>query len=469
MVPSVQPVPAPAAPAGKAARAAAWESSFTSLLVFHHQHGHFQVPLDAEHRALHFWTVHQRSHLKAGAMPPGRRKRLQAAGFPGEPISILRRTGDRIWDRHLAALMAFHRAHGHFLVRPETGKPGSLWEWSNAQRRKHNAGTLHPDRKRCLDAFGFPWSARNERWEARFAELAVKQKLFGHCRFPADGVLNPALARWMENQRLRRKNGALNPEYINRLDRLGFVWELPHSPVSQDGRWQARFDEFVAYRERFGHCLVPAFWRENQALANWVNTQRRRRKAGSLTPERLDRLEALGFCWDASPEPDASWNTHFDELAAYRKQSGHCLVPAAWPENPALAGWVRLQRSCRKKGKLSPERLDRLGRLGFVWNASTRPESEWDAKYAGLVAFRQRFGHCYVPHLWAERPALGVWVQTQREKRAAGTLPPEHLARLDEIHFLWTGGWEALGAGWRQKQKDVMGQFYREPHPPSVP
>jgi hypothetical protein len=81
--------------------------------------------------------------------------------------------------------------------------------------------------------------------------------------------------------------------------------------------------------------------------------------------------------------------------------------------------------------------------------------------------FHKRFGHCFVPHPWPEQPALGVWVQAQRKERQTGTLSADRIARLDEIHFIWTGGWEVLGEDWRQKQKAVMGRFYHDPETPS--
>jgi hypothetical protein len=109
-----------------------------------------------------------------------------------------------------------------------------------------------------------------------------------------------------------------------------------------------------------------------------------------------------------------------------------------------------------------PEPLPALEPIGD----EGKPADPWHDKFDDLVAFHKRFGHCYVPHPWPEQPGLGIWVQTQRQERQAGTISAEHIARLDEIHFFWTGGWEVLGEDWRQKQKEVMGRFYRDPEIP---
>lgn len=261
MVPSDQPVPAQAPPSYKAALDAAWESSFARLLEFKQRHDHFHVPYDAEHQSLHDWTAHQRTRMYAGTMPPERRKRLQAAGFPDDPHLIQRQNCGRIWDRHFAELMAFYRLHGHFRVRCKGAQPAGLREWVNHQRRKFNSGKLKPERRQKLTDAGF-------------------------------------------------------------------------------------------------------------------------------------------------------------------------FHPSDVPGNPG----------------------------------DPRPADPWDAKYHDLAAFHKRFGHCYVPHPWPEQPGLGIWVQAQRRQRE--TLSAGQIARLDEIHFIWTGGWEVLGEDWREKQKEVMGRFYRDPEMP---
>jgi hypothetical protein len=93
------------------------------------------------------------------------------------------------------------------------------------------------------------------------------------------------------------------------------------------------------------------------------------------------------------------------------------------------------------------------------------PDEQWNDKYDDLVRFHQRFGHSYVPHPWPEQPGLGVWVREQRRQRLS--LTPGQVTRLDQIHFFWTDGWENLGADWCQKQKEVMGRFYRDPEKPT--
>jgi len=78
--------------------------------------------------------------------------------------------------------------------------------------------------------------------------------------------------------------------------------------------WDAMFQRLVAYREKFGDCLVPKRYAEDAKLGTWVETQRVQYKKleravdeasgvetvapnKRLNQERLERLQSIGFAW----------------------------------------------------------------------------------------------------------------------------------------------------------------------------
>ena len=111
-----------------------------------------------------------------------------------------------------------------------------------------------------------------------------------------------------------------------------------------------------------GHCRVPARHKEDGFnLGQWVSVQRRGKD--SLSQERLQRLDELGFVWDPFSE---QWEEGFRYLKLYLDREGHCRVPAKHKEDGSPLGtWVSTQR--RGKDSLSQERLQRLDEIGFVW------------------------------------------------------------------------------------------------------
>lgn len=120
------------------------------------------------------------------------------------------------------------------------------------------------------------------------------------------------------------------------------------------------------------------------------------------------------------------------ELGKFKIRYGHCRVPWNFSDNVKLAQWVSTQRTMRNRGKLSPERIERLDGLGFDWEPF---KNQWDEMYKRLARYRERFGNCDVPYNWEEDPELGSWVQTQRRRKDG--LSSRRIRELEELGMRW--------------------------------
>lgn len=75
-----------------------------------------------------------------------------------------------------------------------------------------------------------------------------------------------------------------------------------------------------------------------------------------------------------------------------------------------------------------------------------RPSKTFDEHFVDLVAFKERYGHCNVPHRFKENPSLGNWCNNIRTSwrimKDGGTpssykLTKDQIKRLDKIGFRW--------------------------------
>ncbi|CAK8711346.1 MAG: Restriction endonuclease [Candidatus Electronema aureum] len=138
----------------------------------------------------------------------------------------------------------------------------------------------------------------------------------------------------------------------------------------------------------------------------------------------------------------SSWDVWFGKLKAFKERFGHCNVETGWEEDPALASWVSAQRTRRNKGQLSPERVQLLEELGFVWDFQTQKSQEtWIKWYRELESYTREHGH---PHVPQSRPKtkLANWVMIQRgcrDKSCYGNPPltKEQIELLDRLGFRW--------------------------------
>ena len=287
---------------------------------------------------------------------------------------------------------------------------------------------LTPARIVALESIGFAWSVPRKRhkprkldivgWNEMFAQLCAFREKHGHCcvRYNSQDEYQK-LGSWVRTQRnqyrlfRQKKSRRLSNKQVQLLDSIGFIWN------QHDSAWERRFRELTEYRERTG-----GFWFEDVTLVDvngdadtkdaavqykqlwrWMSNQRVRYhrlcagKDSPMTRERVEKLNSIGFPWQAEKRPKREkdststltnlprietrgrkhnggrWMQRVEELRKYKEQYGDCNVPIAYPDNPGLATWVKNQRTeYRKwtkgqKTSMTEERFQKLQDIGFQW------------------------------------------------------------------------------------------------------
>jgi hypothetical protein len=210
----------------------------------------------------------------------------------------------------------------------------------------------------------------------------------------------------------------LSRERIERLESLGLKWN------PREASWEERFQALAAFKRRFKHCNVSRENANDSELARWLTKQRARKAKGTLLPDRVERLEALGVVWEPH---HAAWEQRFEELAAIIMRDRRRNGASDYSKNPQLATWLEKQRHDKREGTLSPERTRRLEALGVAW---TPHEARWERRFLELTAFKKHEGHCNVPALYPKNPQLGKWLSVQRHLKRHGALAASRVARL---------------------------------------
>jgi hypothetical protein len=135
----------------------------------------------------------------------------------------------------------------------------------------------------------------------------------------------------------------------------------------------------------------------------------------------------------------SAWPRRLQDLKRFRKESGHCNVPAVYPPNRPLGRWVNYLRQQQKTGKLAKQWFACLDGLGFCWvlGRGSARRLDWDLMLAELIAFTKRHGHCNVAYNWPEDPRLGRWVARVRRKKREGKLDRRQIAQLNKLGIAW--------------------------------
>jgi hypothetical protein len=219
------------------------------------------------------------------------------------------------------------------------------------------------------------------------------------------------------------------------------------------GPWMTRASQLLEFKKQHGHVRVPKRYKEDPGLGLWVNKQRQQyrnfvtgQKPCSLTPERIEILDQLGFCWNTLDDPvdndESDWWEHYRDLQQQmqlksEKASSSCTsLATVIPRNSHLGKWMQKQRVA----DLSVQQVDALNQLDPDWRMPLR-EFVWEQRYRELQAYRNEHGDCCVPITYIENQPLAHWVSNQRKLYNKNLLSSKQLKRLNAIGFVWNR-WE---------------------------
>ena len=179
-------------------------------------------------------------------------------------------------------------------------------------------------------------------WNRNQTLLTMFQSRFGHCNVPEGygvGTEYEGLYSWCEDQKVeyqkmcRGEPTCMTPTRKNILMKLGFagvgenISKKRTSSKSAKAAWKKWMEKLTEYHNEHGNADVPLKYEPCPSLGTFVNRQRsemRKMEAGkatSLTQERIEDLNKLGFTW-ALRESHVSWEDRYEELKEFKDTNG---------------------------------------------------------------------------------------------------------------------------------------------------
>ena len=331
------------------------------------------------------------------------------------------------WEFWYGLLLNYIDSNGDVLVKKRYKVNNfSLGSWVGSQRQGKAINTITPDRIKKLDDLGFIWDATEYRWNKGFNHLKQYVKENGDALVLHSFSINGfKLGKWVDTQRQEKSINTITPDRIKKLDDLGFIWD------ATEYRWNKGFNHLKQYVKENGDALVlHSFSINGFKLGKWVDTQRQEKSINTITPDRIKKLDDLGFIWDAL---DFQWNKGYKYIKQYVKENGDALVPKSYEVNEFKLGqWVRTQRA---EKSINSIRLKKLNNLGFVWDV---PEYKWNQGYEYLKQYVKENGDTKVPFSYEVNEfKLGQWVTRQKTEKRINRISPERVLKLNSLGFIW--------------------------------
>ena len=349
---------------------------------------------------------------------------------------------EEVFNKWYKLAEEYYNEHGNLLV-PfdyETKSGEKLGKWINTTRTAYKNGDLSPDQIKKLEAIDMVWDAQEYVWN-KWYNLAVEYRNeHGDLLVPRKYVTSSGkkLGQWINRARQAYKNGDLSPDKIEKLNAIGMVWD---ASINKEETWNKWYQLAVEYRNEHGDLLVPnsCKTKSGENLGKWISKQRSIYKKGNLLPDQIERLNAIGMVWNASPKKP--WEEWYELAVEYRNEHGDLLVPNSYKTKSGekLGQWIRDCRKDYQKGNLSPDKIEKLNAIGMVWDASIDYEETWNKWYQLAVEYRNEHGDLLVPALYKTKSGekLGFWISGCRKDYQKGNLSPDKIEKLEAIDMVW--------------------------------
>lgn len=406
-----------------------WDQGFAHLQAYVDDNGDALVGISykAGDFKLGKWVARQRVFFKTGRLHVDRVSRLES--LPGWVWD----KRDAQWQAGLRCLRDYVAAGGSACPRYTTKVDGyPLGNWVIQQRFDHRKGELSQSRVDLLNAIpGWSWDPEEDAWTNGFARLQKYVAQCGHAAVPTAFVEEDGfrLGRWVHSRRTKHLSGESDFDRDRQLEELpGWLWR-PKSDA-----WEAGYARLKSYLSVHGHSNIPSDCvHDGYKLGAWVETQRSKKRAGTLKTERERRLEELpGWLWERSREDP--FEVGVSHLRRYVQTHGDAVVPFdCVVDGYPLGQWVGNQRQKRARGALALDRQAQLDSLpGWAWH--TR-DAAWEAAFSQVKKFLDEHGHARVPisYVTADGFHLGRWVNGQRSAFSRKTMRVDRQRRLERL------------------------------------
>ncbi len=437
-----------------------WNKKYKLAAEYYKKQGHLRIPRDfqVDGVKLGIWISEQRKKYNKGTLSKDRIDKLNAIGMAWKPKRCGRRKNEKQWEENYKLAAEYFKENNHLQIPQKYVINGKkLGKWINAQRVKYNKGTLSKDRVDKLNKIGMTWKQTDfsEQWNKNYKLAEECYKKQGHLEIPRDFQIDGVkLGQWLSTQRVQYKQGKLNKDRVNKLNAIGMIWtrEKKLKENKNEKNWEENYKLAEKYYKDNGDLQIPYYYEINgKNLSRWLRTQRSKYNKGTLSEDRVDKLNAIGIVWKpkrSSCKNNDKWNKKYKLAEKYYKDNGDLKIPTYYEiEGIKLGVWITAQRSKYKQGKLSKDRVDKLNAIGMIWTREKKlkenkhkknREKQWNKKYKLAKKYYKDNGDLKIPIYYEIKGIkLGVWISEQRKKYNKGKLSKDRVDKLNAIGMIW--------------------------------
>ena len=204
-----------------------WENGFIEAKNYSEEYGNLSVPKNYRSNTdfpLGIWIQRQRSLYKINKMSEHRIKRLTDIGMNWNPDN---------WESRFNLVNQYYEEHGNINISQKEVIQG-VWigKWIVSQKKAMESGKLTNEQIEMLKTLPMEEVGRKDnRWWSMYEDAKKYYEEFGNLNIPVNYLASNGkkLSDWIIRQRRNYKLGKMPSEHKEKLDEIGFIWDLANT------------------------------------------------------------------------------------------------------------------------------------------------------------------------------------------------------------------------------------------------
>lgn len=204
-----------------------WENGFLEAKNYSEEYGNLSVPKNYRSNTdfpLGIWIQRQRSLYKNNKISEDRIKRLTGIGMNWNPDN---------WESRFDLVKQYYEEHGNINISQKEVIQGVwLGKWIISQKKAMEEGKLTHKQIEKLKTLPMEEVGRKDnRWWSMYEEAKKYYEEFGNLNIPVNYLTSNGkkLSDWIIRQRRNYKLGKMSSEHKEKLDEIGFIWDLDNT------------------------------------------------------------------------------------------------------------------------------------------------------------------------------------------------------------------------------------------------
>ena len=214
-----------------------WENGFLEAVNYSEEYGNLSVPKNYRTKTdfpLGIWIQRQRSLYKNNKISEDRTKRLTDIGMNWNPDN---------WKSRFNLVKQYYEEHGNINISQKEVIQG-IWlgKWIVSQKKAMQEGKLTHEQIEMLKTLPMEEVGRKDNlWWSMYEEAKKYYEEFGNLNIPINYLTSTGkkLSDWIIRQRRNYKLGKMPLEHKEKLDEIGFIWDLSN-PWNRDAQSNLR-------------------------------------------------------------------------------------------------------------------------------------------------------------------------------------------------------------------------------------